>query len=633
MKIGPLNFSIGRRFAETKTKPALGELGAAGTNLWRGLVFEEYLTDLRGRKAFETYDRMLRGDGQVQAVELAVTLPIRAAAWTVEPATGDDSSAGREAADLIQSNLVGGMTITWDEVLRHALLGALMGVTLFEKVWEIRDGLAAWRKLAPRHPKTILRWEADIGGGIQGIVQAITDINSNYREIPIPIEKLIRLTWREDYGNPEGRALLRPAYKHWYFKDFLYKTVNIAIDRFGVGTPLGRLPVGWTEEDKQALLQIVNDYKSSESAGFVLPPGYELTLLESQLRLQGIQAYLEHQDVMISRSVLAQFVNLGTTASGSRALGEAQSRFFVMILDAIADWFAERINRYAIPQWMGYNYPGLKVHPQLTHTGMDTVLDPAGIANGLAQLTTSHLLTPDDDVENTVRGWFGLPELPEDHQRAVNQPLDETDQSGGGAQTATDHPFRMGDRRYDPHPHVARGRELARDESRFEAAMKQVLEEQHNRLLDKLRPIIEDFRAADASAKGRHISRMQAVVVPLVGKYQKMLEGWLWDLFSTARDRAASEFGAKPTPVSDVLRQWIAAKAQVLAQDHAEKLRASVLHTLLDMIRRELPTADMLKVLNEVARGRAGVDLTDGLRAAGEELVDLVNGALIAAQK
>jgi len=642
MRIGPLELNV-RRFAERKGRPPLGELGTSGANIWRGLVSEDFNADLRGPKAFETYDKMLRGDGQIQAVELAITLPIRAAAWSVEP--GDDGAASREAADLISGNLIGGMTITFDEVLRHALLGALMGVTLFEKVWEIRDGIAAWRKLAPRAPKSIRKWSMDLGGGVQGVVQwAQTD--AGYAEIAIPIEKLIRLTWREDYGNPEGRALLRPAYKHWFIKDWLYRFANIAVERLGVGTPIGHLPEGYTKADQDAFLAMLEDWKASESAAFALPPGYTIEILEAQLRLQGFLSLIEHHDVMIVRSVLAQFLNLGTTASGSRALSEGQSRFFLLAEDAIADWFAERINRYAIPQWCSYNYPGLTPLPQLHHSKVATVLDPGGIANGLAQLAQGTLLTPDDDIENIIRGWFDLPFLPEEHQRAIDQPIEASDAQPGapirGGHLA--HPPVLSGvegpsavsgsarRRYDPQPHLERGRQLAEDARRFESAMSEAIEEQHARLLEKMSPIIEALRAAPDAEKGRHITRMQAVNVPLVGKYQNLLRGWLWQLFSIARDRAAAEFGAEPGPASQTMRAWINTKAQVLAQDHAERLRASILHQVLDSIRQDLPTDDTVRIVAQVARERARVDLTEDLRAAGEQLVDLINGALVRAQ-
>jgi len=627
MRIGPLDFSI-HRFAEKKPRPPLGETGTSGLNIWRGLVAEEYNPDLRGPAAYETYDKMLRGDGQVQAVELAIWLPIGAAAWSVEP--GDDSAASREAADLILSNLFGGMTISFAEVLRHALLGALTGVALLEHVWEIRDGLAAWRKLAPRAPKSIRQWDMDIGGGVQGVVQWARDEGGGFRDVRIPIEKLIRLTWRGDYGNPEGRALLRPAYKHWFTKDWLYKFANIAVERGAVGVPVGHLPEGYSKTDQDDFLDLLKDWKASESSAFALPPGYTIELLQMQVRSQGFMALIEHHDVMIARSVLAQFINLGTTASGSRALSEGQTGFFILALNTVADWFAEHINRYGIPRWCAYNYPGLKALPTLGHSSIGTVLDPGGIANGLAQLCAGRLLTPDDDLENVVRGWFGLPPLPEEHTRATEQPIERPVVAHGAQPLSA--VVRGSTRRYDPEPHLAAGRQMAADEQRFEAAMAEVVTDQEQRLLAKLEPIIADFKAAPDEEKGRQISRMQAVNVPLVAKYENLLRGWLWSLFSVARERAAAEFGAKPGAVTSAMRQWIAAKAQVLAQDHSEKLRAQVLHELLDVIRQDLPTGDILKVLGQAARGRARVDLTDGLREAGEQLIEVINNALIGIQ-
>src|SRR5690348_1771286 len=96
----PIVDQFGRPFE--KAVPAGGEVGFTGLNRFGGWVREDYLDKWVGPKKIDTVARM-RADGMVQAILLALTKPIAAASWVVEPG-GKDANAKR-AADLVERNI------------------------------------------------------------------------------------------------------------------------------------------------------------------------------------------------------------------------------------------------------------------------------------------------------------------------------------------------------------------------------------------------------------------------------------------------------------------------------------------------------------------------------------------------
>ena len=73
-----------KRKTEKPAPPSLRELGASGTSLFSGQIWEELLPELSGPTRMEVYERM-RSDAQVAAVLNVIELPIRAADFAVEP--------------------------------------------------------------------------------------------------------------------------------------------------------------------------------------------------------------------------------------------------------------------------------------------------------------------------------------------------------------------------------------------------------------------------------------------------------------------------------------------------------------------------------------------------------------------
>ena len=321
-----INLSSKVNASDTKIKKASVEIGDTGTEILSGIVTEEYNTKLQDVQGIGVYDEMRKSDGTIKAVVLATSLPIRRAKWFVKSATEDEGD--KEIADFVSAALFEYMSITWDDLLRQALLSLPLGVMLFEKVFTVRtiDGVdrIVWKKFAPRLPKSIQKWEMENGkSGIQQLKQSGDIVN-------IPIEKLLIFVNEMEGENGWGTSILRAAYKHWYIKNNFYKIDAIAFERQGLGVPYAKMPENYTEADRAKAETILKNLRAHQQAFIIEPHDYDIGFKDMMAKtLRDPKESIMHHNREIVKGVLATFLELGASDSGSRALSEDQSGLFL----------------------------------------------------------------------------------------------------------------------------------------------------------------------------------------------------------------------------------------------------------------------------------------------------------------
>jgi hypothetical protein len=416
---------------ETKKKPRslVGELGQSGTNIWNGLIDEEYNRDLQGDQGYEAFDKMRRSDGTVQAALLAVKLPIRRAHWYVRPASDDPEHV--KQAEFIQWNLMEGMSMTWDHFLRQSLLHLDFGNMVFEKVFEVKpwEGreMITWRKFGPRLPRTIHKWQMENGGN--GVQQRLIDGTI----VNIPIEKLIIFTHDMEGDNWAGRSILRAAYKHWYFKDKFYLIDAMAFEKHGLGVPKGKAKEGYTmtDDDQKATVKVLENLRAHHQAYIIEPDNVEVDYMDMKANsLRDPETSIMHHNREITKSVLAQFLELGATASGSRSLSEDHSELFTNSLEAMANNVKETLNRHAVHQLIDLNFEGVAAYPTLEYTGISKT-DVEKLANAYNTLVGAGAVIADDEDERYFRELLNLPEreIQEGEERTKQkQPTDDIEE-------------------------------------------------------------------------------------------------------------------------------------------------------------------------------------------------------------
>lgn len=402
----------------------LGEMGVTGTPIFAGLIIEDFNSKFADvKQALAIYDEMRRTDGTVQAVLLALELPLLQAEWYLEPASQD--ALDMEIAETLGWNLFEGTTSSFQTLLRQALGMHWAGFSAFEKVFEPKTyngkSFVGWRKFAPRLQQTVNRWDFDEHGGLRGFYQLAP---TSPKEVYIPVWKSLVFTNRQEGSNVQGMSFLRPAYKHWYFKDKLYRLQAIGFERDVVGVPVMKLPPGSGAKDRAKAEEIVKSLRRDENAGAVMKQNWDLELLGVKAaggnREASILEAIRHHDLKIAQSALAQMINLGEGSRGAYALAVPMSDLMTLAMAAQADYVADAITRYAIHQLVGLNWPGRK-SPELKH-GDIRKKDLRQTSLVLNALTTAGLLDASPEVLDYIRHYFGLPEREHLDLTPRNQP-------------------------------------------------------------------------------------------------------------------------------------------------------------------------------------------------------------------
>lgn len=394
------------------------QFGWPGTDLRGGIINEEYNRDLSGQKGIKKFDEMRKSDASVSALLLACSLPIRSAKRYVEAATDDDGVAqniDREIADFVEKALFEKMDTTRDQFLQECLTFLAFGFSVFEKVYYIKDNQVLLKKLAFRSQKTIEYWITE--GGTPWIQQQLdTPVvwwpNNGKFLVSIPWDKLILFVVNQEGDNYQGVSVLRPAYKHWYIKQNLEKFEAIKHQKQGVGVPVIYLPKNATTEDKALAQTIVQNFKTNEQSGIVMPwpkeSGWDFSFADLKAGdTTNMQESIKYHMREITKTVLAQFIELGNTDTGSRALGESQTDMFLNAIASYAKIIQNNLNRYLIPELVGFNY-NTDRFPKIRFESLGGK-DMAAFSTTLTQLITAGVIDPDEELQRVVREQLGLP--------------------------------------------------------------------------------------------------------------------------------------------------------------------------------------------------------------------------------
>ncbi|MCX7015286.1 MAG: DUF935 family protein [Candidatus Sumerlaeota bacterium] len=382
------------------------EVGTTGTPFFSGYLRDlgEYNSALEGLAAFSIYEKMRRSDAQVAATLMAMKLPILSAEWTVS-APANATSVEQEAADLVRECLLG--DIKFSAVVRNALLMLDFGCSAHEEVWRIDGNRVRIAKLAPRLPVTFQRWITDENEDLVAIEQYGAK-GQTYVTVTVPAEKLALFTHEQEGSNFAGRSMLRCAYQHWYIKSNLYKIDAISIERNGMGIPYAIMAENAKKEDREIALGYVASLSTHEKAGIVLPNGWVFGLKGVEGTLRDPQESIAHHSMMIAMSALAQFMMLGQTTGGNRALGESLGDFFYMGLQATAKAISEELSRTTIRRLCDYNFAGMTRYPKITAQKIQGI-EFGTLYAALKEFAGAGLVQGDDELETYLRKTMGLP--------------------------------------------------------------------------------------------------------------------------------------------------------------------------------------------------------------------------------
>lgn len=402
--------------------PSTVATGFIGLRRSGGIIFEEYLTELSQSRKINAFSQM-RSDGTVNAVLLALSLPVIAASWVVEPA-GKDANAKR-AADLVQRNLMELLTCCWEQVVRDLLTSLPFGFSVCVKQWQVVKGEALLSDLMPVHPRTILEggknWVLGPQGQLLGAWQFGTD-GSTYREEYLPGERMVHVAPSQEFRDPEGRSVLRGAYPHFKAKRQLYIIGGIGAERASVGVPIVTYDPQQITPDSTAYeaLQNFAEKMLVYENGYVLAPtGTEAKSFKPEVNHELLKDLTTHHDAQIAKSVLASFLQLGTDGKGGAyALSADQTDLFLLCLQSLADYLCAVLNRQVVQELVGYNI-ATDQYPKLSATVSRA--SASALADMMVKVTAGQnpAVTMGESDEDWLREQLQLPERTEERGERV----------------------------------------------------------------------------------------------------------------------------------------------------------------------------------------------------------------------
>ena len=406
------------------------EFGRLGQNRrGDGILQEEFLRELQGRRGVETYKEMSENDDIIGAALFAVETLMRQVAWDVKEAGNEPADA--RAAEFVHS-CMHDMDGTWTDFISEALSFLVFGWSYHEIVYKRRlgaagrpghgskhaDGLIGWRRLPIRSQDTLWGWRYGEGDELLGMVQCAPP---DYRQAFIPAGKALHFRTKSRKASPEGRSLLRNAYRPWYFKRRIQEIEGIGIERDLAGLPLIQPPEGAELYDEAGapteLLaraeEIVRRVRRDEREGLALPHGWTFSLLSTGGRRQfDTNAIIERYDSRMAMTVLADFVTLGHEKVGSFALSSDKTELFGVAMGTFLGIICEAFNSQAIPRLVGLNggaFEGATGYPELIHGDVETQ-DLAKLGAFVKDMVGIGAIAPDEDLEDHLRMAASLPE-------------------------------------------------------------------------------------------------------------------------------------------------------------------------------------------------------------------------------
>jgi phage gp29-like protein len=445
---------------------AKAEYGRIGQNRYYGtagnasIFFEEFLSELRGVKGAHAYTEMADNDATVGAILFAIEMLMRQCTFHVEPA--GDTEKDKEAAEFVES-CMDDMERTWADTLSEILSFLTYGWSYHEIVYKRRvgrtsspitnskheDGLIGWRKLPIRSQDTLYGWEyKEDSDDLVGMVQSPPP---NYGQILIPIEKALHFRTRSRKDNPEGRSILRTAYRAYYFKKRLEEIEGYGMERDLAGFPVLYAPADmpiWDKDDPDMVSalaraeHIVSSIRRDAREGLVIPGGengWKLELLSSGSRRQfDTNQIIDRYDKRIATSVLADFVMMGQQQVGSFALADSKTKIFALAIGTFLDIVCEVFNNQAIPRLIDINgdhFKGITDYPYMEHGDIEEK-DLTQFASFIESMVGAGVIVPDEALEDEVRRVGGLPEKIETDAPREVQPGENDPQAGADGDTA-----------------------------------------------------------------------------------------------------------------------------------------------------------------------------------------------------
>jgi len=359
-------------------------LGRTGLKQAAGSIREEFHPRLAGRKAAKVYTEIRDNDATAGAALHAIDTLVRQVPW-IWSASGQDT--GSLAALDFARSLESDLSQSWSDLISEIFSELVFGWSYFEVCLKPRssgesaynDGRIGLRKIEIRAQESLDRWQLDDDGGIRGLVQTL-----DRGTVFLPIERCALFRTQSAKNNPEGRSLLRNAYRSWYLLKRLQEIEAIGHERNLAGLPVLEVPpaimdpnaAGVEASTRAELEKLVQEIRTDERMGLLIPSeldadgkptGYRFRLLSTGGRdLTAIGGAIDRYRREIAATFNANFLTIGEGA-GSYALDKNKTSFFILTLYTLLGGVRDTLQRFVFDRVFDLNSIPIALRPTLSH--------------------------------------------------------------------------------------------------------------------------------------------------------------------------------------------------------------------------------------------------------------------------
>jgi hypothetical protein len=423
-----------------RVESPLQPIGTPALRQWGGYIREEALQELVGPAGMRIYKRMRDQSAIVGSILFATEMLLRPVGWSCTPA--DDSLQAEELAAFAQHCLFDDCLATWHTRLSDILSMLPFGWALCE--WTLKrrqgpkrdpwlssqatDGRLGFADIGLRSQDSLLQWEFNDRDEMTAMVQQPP---SGGPTVTIPRAKSLLFRPLAYKSNPEGRSILRSAYRSWYNLTHIENIEGIGIERDLAGLPVVKVPAELLAADApaetRALLEtykkLATSIRRDEQEGIVFPLVYDidgrelykLELLSTGGRRQfDTDQIIKRYELRIAQSVLADMILVGHEQVGSYALASSKTNLFATALGGYLDSIGDTFQHEALPVLWQVNGLPLPLMPHVTHGDVEHV-DVKELSEAVKNLAQAGFMVA--DLERPVRLKMGLP-APEEEEMA-----------------------------------------------------------------------------------------------------------------------------------------------------------------------------------------------------------------------
>lgn len=403
------------------------QLGTSGLRRYGPYIYEDFLPELRWPHAAKVYQEMSDNDPVIGAVLYLAELLIRGTTWDVEP-------AGKEQEDLDNAEFLkscmNDMDMSWANTISEILSMLTYGFSFHEIIYKVRrgpyeknpkyrsafsDGKIGWRRLPIRAQSSLDSWVFNEEGDATAFVQLC---EPKFERVEIPMSKGLLFRTRVSKDNPEGKSLLRNAYRPWYFKKHFEEIEGIGIERDLAGFPVLTAPPDldlWNDADEQMVTlraraeALVASIRRDSEEGVLLPNGWSLELLTSgSTRQIDIGTTIDRYDNRMAITMLSDIILLGNK-SGSFALADTKQSMLAASLQAQVNNIADVFNSNAVPPLFYFN--NVKDPTKLPKIVPGQIQTPSLKEVALILRAMDLNIANDQELMNYLRKITGMPNL------------------------------------------------------------------------------------------------------------------------------------------------------------------------------------------------------------------------------